>query len=140
MSGAEVQGQTAWNELPFAQLLGVAQGAPGVVQGAAHCTLQLLAQRQSARQGAGQGATGAMIPPWQALAGPGVLLTVAAIKAVMDLCLVTVTAGDDSDIATVSGNSGSKGTGVPAAWISCPGSRRARDAPASSRNTRMAVA
>ncbi|MNE81082.1 hypothetical protein D3C80_1777080 [compost metagenome] len=80
--------------MAFAQLFGIAQGSPGVVQSRAYGALQLFAKGQATGQGAGQGATRAVVAARQALASPGMTLTVAAVQAIVDFVLVTVTAGD----------------------------------------------
>ncbi len=56
---AEIQRQAARNELATAKLFGIAQGAPGVIQGGLHRTGQVFTLGQAAGQCAGQGAAGA---------------------------------------------------------------------------------
>src|SRR3990167_11172653 len=70
-TSTEIQGQAARDVLAVAGLFGVAQGAPGVVEGELHGADQLLAKGQAAGQGAGQGAAGTVVAARQALAGKG---------------------------------------------------------------------
>src|SRR3990167_11327329 len=80
-SSRKIEWQAARNKLAVARLFGIAQGAPGVVEGKLHGADQLLTQCQATGQGTGQGAAGAMVAAGQALAGKGVAAAVAAGQA-----------------------------------------------------------
>ena len=93
MLRAEIQRQATRYELAFAQLLGVAQGAPGVVQRCLDRAGELFALGQPAGNGAGEGAAGTVVAARQALAGERFAASVAAVQAIMDFMFVAVTTG-----------------------------------------------
>lgn len=91
---AKIQRQTAWHELAFAQLFGVSQGAPRVIECRLYRAGQVFALGQASGQGAGQGAARTMIAAGQTLAGVGVAAAIAAVQAIMHFVFVAMTAGD----------------------------------------------
>lgn len=95
----EVGGQAARHVLAVARTLGVAQGPPGVVEGALHGAVQRFAEGDATGQGAGQGAAGAMVAAGQALAGEGAAAAVAAVQAIVHFAFVAVSAGDQQVLA-----------------------------------------
>ncbi len=80
--------------MPLAQLFGVTQCSPGVIQRRLHGADQFFALRNTPGQRAGQCATRAMIAARQTFADKGVRLPVAHVQAVVDLLFVAMPAGD----------------------------------------------
>ena len=87
--------------MTLAGLLGITQGAPGVIQGRLDRADQLFAQCQATSQGARQGAAGTVVAAGQPRTGKGMGAAVAAIEPVMDILLIAVAARDQQILAAL---------------------------------------
>jgi len=90
----EVQWQAARHELAFAQLFGISQGAPRVIECSLYGAGEVFTLGQTTGQRTGQGATRTVITAWQTLTSVGFAQAITAVQAIVDFGFVAMATGN----------------------------------------------